>query len=278
MSDQLREGHVFVQEGMNWLKEWANKILPGQVTVTGGEPTLNPDLVLWLQLIRDTWPSAHVVIHSNGSDLKHSRIIPALTTIGNCTLVLTCHHHTINVGYALFEKEMINEIQKDGAWQKTHTPVESVALTMQKQTAVIKVVTQNVYTRPYHGSGLTMRPWKSKDPTISHSMCATPKHPVMYKNRLYKCLPIANLRDTLAMHKLDDNAAWWDYLQYKGYGPDDNLEEFFQDLGQPNANICTMCSSQPVKAQFQHYEIGNVGQKIMIYPNWSRKSKVDATM
>ena len=82
MSDQLREGHVFVQEGMNWLKEWANKILPGQVTVTGGEPTLNPDLVLWLQLIRDTWPSAHVVIHSNGSDLKHSRIIPALTTIG----------------------------------------------------------------------------------------------------------------------------------------------------------------------------------------------------
>jgi hypothetical protein len=276
MSDQLREGHELASQGVNWLSAWSNRIQPHQVTITGGEPTLNPDLVMWCQLVRNTWPAAHIEIHSNGSELKRSKIIPALTQIGNCTLVLTCHHHPINIGYSLFESQMVVEIKQDGDWlhaEKTDTAL----VVMHKQSATIKILAQEVYTRPYHGTAQGMRPWKSKDAAASHSMCATPKHPVMYKNRLYKCLPIANLRDTLVMNKLDDNAAWWDYLQYTGYGPDDNLDEFFQDVGTPNI-ICTMCSSQPAKAQFKHYELGNVGQKVMIYPNWSRKTSTDATM
>jgi hypothetical protein len=278
MSDQPRRGHVLAEEGMNWLNVWKQKIQPEQITITGGEPLLNPDIVLWCQLIRDTWPQCHVVIQSNGSNLKRSKIIPALTQIGNITLVLTCHHHSINLGFAMFQDEMIKEIDADSDWQHADLTGETVLVKLTKQTACIKVGIQETYTRPYNGVGASMRPWKSKSIEMSHAICATPEHPVLYQNKLYKCLPVANLRDTLTMHKMDKNAAWWDYLQYNGFGPEDDLSEFFADVGKPNQKTCTMCSENIALCQFKHYELGNVGQKITIYPSWSQKPSTPATI
>jgi hypothetical protein len=108
---------------------------------------------------------------------------------------------------------------------------------------------------------MLVRPWQSKDPAMAHAICASPNNPQLYKNRLYKCTPIANVKDILGLHGLLDNAHWQDYLNYKGYGVDDDLEAFVQDIGKPNAKICTMCADAKPLAVIQHYELTNVVRK-----------------
>jgi hypothetical protein len=78
---------------------------------------------------------------------------------------------------------------------------------------------------------------------------------------LYKCAPIANVKDALEIQGLLDNALWQDYLSYKGYGINDDIEAFVQDIGKPNTKICTMCADAKPLAMVPHYELANVVRK-----------------
>lgn len=278
MSDHLRTGHETAEQAQSWLGDWSSIISPARVIVSGGEPLLNPDINNWLRVIRATWPHCWIEISSNGSNFKKSQVIKTLSEIGNCSLQLTCHHTVIGIGLELFRDELVQTIDKDQGWTHAENTDPKISMKMQKGTAFILAGVEEIFVRTYHGTGPSMRPWQSKSAAEAHAVCASPKHPILYKNRLYKCPPIANLRDTLSLHKLDTNAAWWDYLKYRGYGTGDDLDSFLADIGQPNAKICTMCSSDTAANQIQHYEVGSVGHKIMIYPNWSTFRKEDAKL
>ena len=278
MSDYLRTGHETAKQAQSWLEAWSSKISPKKVVVSGGEPLLNPEINDWLRLIRRTWPDCMIEISSNGTNFKKSEILKTLGEIGNSLLYLTCHHHTIGIGFEQFRNELVEAIDQDQGWEHAANTDPNISMKMQKGTAFVAAGIAEIFVRTYHGVGPSMRPWQSKSAAESHAVCASPRNPILYKNRLFKCSPVANLKDTLTMHKLDTNATWWDYLKYQGYGPEDDIQAFVADIGQPNLKICTMCSPDPAANQIQHYEIGNVGHKIMIYPNWSTLHKQDATL
>ena len=82
----------------------------------------------------------------------------------------------------------------------------------------------------------------------------------LYKNRIYKCGPIANLRDTLELHNLQDDPDWQLYLEYTGFGPADNLTELVNNFDKPN-KICSMCSKNLQDAEVDHYALGSVLEK-----------------
>jgi len=278
MSDHLRTGHETAQQAQTWLADWRTRITPKRVIVSGGEPLLNSEIHDWLRLIRATWPDAFIEISSNGTNLKKSEILETLGQVGNCLLNLTCHHTIVSVGLDQFRNELVQAIDQDSGWEHVENKDPTVSMKMQKGTVTVTAGIAEIFVRTYHGTGPSMRPWQSKSAAESHAVCASPKHPVLYKNKLYKCMPIANLKDTLTLHKLETNAAWWDYLKYQGFSLDDDLDAFVADIGQPNPKICTMCSPDPALNQVHHYEVGNVGHKIMIYPNWSTLHKQDATI
>ena len=50
---------------------WKEKIDFGEITVLGGEPTLNPTLDEWIIGIRNFWPTAKLNILTNGTRLKY---------------------------------------------------------------------------------------------------------------------------------------------------------------------------------------------------------------
>jgi organic radical activating enzyme len=51
--------------------QWSQRIDFENITILGGEPTLNPDLDQWIIGLHKLWPSAKIEILSNGSRLKY---------------------------------------------------------------------------------------------------------------------------------------------------------------------------------------------------------------
>jgi hypothetical protein len=107
------------------------------------------------------------------------------------------------------------------------------------------------FIKPYKGYGKHMLPWNSNDIHQSHSNCGSPRNPILYKNQLYKCGPIANLKDTLTLFDIQNKSEWQNYLEYQGKNCTDDLSIFVRKIGQPE-EICSMCSSSK-EAAIDHY-------------------------
>ena len=252
MSEVPKTGGVSIAEGEAWLSTWSELIDPSTILVTGGEPYQNPDLVQWLHEIRNYFPRSLIKVTTNGNHFTDLKIIPTLLEIGNAVLEVSMHQ--IGVRAQEIEKQIIDqayEITQD--WHVVQNPLSSQPFAMTYNTVTVNLAVFKQFVKPYHGRMMSMRPWRSPSAVHSHGKCGAPADPILYKNRLYKCPPIAVLPDTLEKYKLLTNADWWDYLQYKGYGPEDNLDEFINDIGKPNYNICTMCSMDP-RSDIEHYE------------------------
>ena len=66
-----------------------------------------------------------------------------------------------------------------------------------------------------------------------------------YKNKLYKCPPVANLLDIKP-----------GYTNYTGYSHNDDISEFIQGIGKPEP-VCAMCPEQQSHS-VDHYAKENV--------------------
>ena len=63
------------------------------------------------------------------------------------------------------------------------------------------------------------------DPAKAHKICGSPNVPILYKNKLYKCAPIANLLD------LDKK----DKYKYEGIGPNCDVETIVKNINKPES-------------------------------------------
>ena len=263
MSDHNRtEGSVTLSDASAWMAAWSEKISMDTLVITGGEPTLNPDLAEIIKSARQYWPDAHIKLVTNGEHFSEEvDPIAMLKQVGNATLWVSCHWN-IGPSFDLLQQRTWALLNAHGKWKNNHPQVvDEVYLDLEQDSVSVKMAVYSNFVKTYNGATVLMRPWQSTDPVASHSVCASPKNPQLYKNRLYKCPPIANLKDTLALHNLLDNAHWQDYLAYQGYGIDDDLTPFVADVGKPNAKTCTMCVEMRPLAQVPHYEISNVVRK-----------------
>jgi hypothetical protein len=251
MSDNPKQGGVSIAEGEEWLAAWSQKVDPYTIILSGGEPLLNTDLDQWIRKTRQYFPNSTIKLTTNGVHLKDSNIIPLLMEVGNAVYEIS-YHLTGPTG-EMIEKELIKRAMAiSNEWHVLNNPLKSVPLSLTLNTVTVQLTMFEQFVKPYHGKLGLIRPWRSNGKEASHAVCGAPKNPILFKNRLYKCPPIANLRDTLELYDLQYNADWQEYLKYKGFGLDDDLTAFIADVGKPN-KICTMCSADN-RAVVEHYE------------------------
>ena len=92
------------------------------------------------------------------------------------------------------------------------------------------------------------KPFNS-DPKKAHKICGNPNVPILYKNKLYKCAPIANLLD------VDQDGAY----KYDGVGPNGDVESLVKQINKPES-ICAMCP-EDTSNSFDHFDKENVHVK-----------------
>ena len=211
------------------------------ITLFGGEPLMNPDIMQYLTGILDYYKQRgqkqNILIQTNGIRLlENLDIIRLGCETSSITIDVSVHSSHPNYkdklrwGIAaaneIIEQEQVkNEDLKNFLSVTDYVGEEWVNHYLtDSDTGVIKP------SRPYH----------SEDYDIPHSHCHIKDFVNLYDGRLYKCPPMATIGDYAANTPNFDTQQWHSWLEYKSCGPDDDVEAWMKQRNGPE-NVCNMC-------------------------------------
>lgn len=233
-SDIRRSGYVGVEQGINWLRPWSERMEIQAWGAMGGEPLMNPQMYDWIVAVRKLLPNAQIRFVTNGLLLeRHWRIVELLNEIGNCTLKITVHLSSTKIQSA------IDRVFRTYAWE----PVFEYGIHRHKLPNGMRfqVNKPKWFTRTFQGTYKTMLPWDS-NPTEAFDNCHQTTCPMLLEDKLYKCSQAALINDVWAMHDRPNADAWQPYLN-TGLGvdaTDKQLRAFSNNFGKPH-KMCTQC-------------------------------------
>jgi len=207
-----------------WYLSWNKRIRPLELSMLGGEPLLNKQIVDIIYMTKEVWDvqdDQELELVSNG--LLFDRV-PGLTEAlkkNKCILTITKHSKDLNY-VRLFEKS-ISKIIESGVNYRIHDA-------------------SNYWLKTYSGYGSSIEPLGTYDYKKSWDNCPGGQNNFTLNDfKIYKCAPLAYL--PVQKQKYGDklSSKWNPYLRYKPLLPTDSdikVIDFFSRQEEP---VCSMC-------------------------------------
>jgi hypothetical protein len=241
LSDFDRRGVESVDSIEQQCSAWSKRITPHVITLFGGEPLLHPHIHNVIKIIKQHWPESTLRLITNGYLLKKhdpSKWFDYKPFEMQISMHRRDHQHIL--------KQQIRRILEcHKGWKvikhnkKGHKDLEFVL-------PGFSIYKSNFghFVKPYRDN---VTPFNS-NPETAHSICGAPATPVLYKNKLYKCPPVANILDIIP-----------GYVEYEGLGHNSDLANFIAGIGKPES-VCAMCPEN-ISHSVDHYAKENVHVK-----------------
>jgi len=246
LSDFKRTGVAAYEDLQHWVTDWSAKITPEVVTIFGGEPLIHPKFWDICVLLRSAWPDSTIRLITNGY-LLHKIPAAQWLTLNNFEIQVSIHRQD----HEDFINQSIRAILETARGWKTqvlggdqHPQISWTRPGLKIYKSIFKD-----FVVPYRQEAQVLKPWHS-DPVQAHKICGAPDTPVLYKGRLYKCPPVANIPDLSPEYFPDQ----------QGLNPEDDLTDFLLHIGKPES-VCAQCPEQHQAVVIDHFDIKNVTVK-----------------
>lgn len=244
LSDFPRKGVVSLDEVRTWLDYWHKYLDVELIVLFGGEPLINPDLVKICQLVRNYYPKSVIRLITNGYLLD--RIDPD-EWFNFTPLEIQVSIHRLDHEHIVNEQiKKILQVRSD--WKTTQHGGENQHKQIEFYTDNLKIYKSKFkdFIAPYNLINSELHPFNS-DPIKSHSICGSPNSPILYKGRLYKCPPVANLIDYTGKN-------WTNYQECQTW---EQLTNFVKNIGCPES-VCSQCPENQLQHSYNHFDANNV--------------------
>jgi len=246
LSDYKRDGVAPYVDVCRWISEWSAVVEPAVVVVFGGEPCLHPQLIDVCQQIRLAWPRSKIRLITNGYLLDNFDA-GAWFELGPFEMQISMHRADHR---ALINKKIHSILKQRDDWRVSQHGGDhhkQVAWTSGVVT-VYKSIFKD-FVVPYRLDDNHIVPWNST-PEEAYKICGASSTPILYKGKLYKCPPVANIIDMTGQH----------YAGYQGYEVQDDIAEFVSNVNQAQA-VCGQCPTKQQAVVIDHLDIKNVTVK-----------------
>ena len=223
----------------HWIK-WSELLDIDFITIIGGEPFTNPDLLNWVYGIKQYWPNCNNFnICTNGTFLKSNIDLARTIVKQNIWLDISIHDPATydDIRDTLEEILSIYDYTKTVENEKISYFVGDRELARLYTAYVFRKSSQRYLQR-----GITYM--HRSNPEKAHELCiGNLGHCHFFvKGLLYKCFLTAVSQDLLAQFAVDDESQKL-LNSYKAASAFDNREDlsvFFQNIQQP-IRQCTLC-------------------------------------
>ena len=211
-----------------WFSNWNKRITPKDISILGGEPLLNKNLIEIIKLTRESWirpENSKTRIVTNGL-LVHrwDESLPRALEKYNCIIEVSVHSH---------DEEYLNLLKKS---------LDIISKWKDKYNFTLDLWEgyENWYLT-YKGFGTTMVPFEDNDPQTSWNACTSKFFTNLYEGKLWKCPQITYL--PLQKKKYGDSFSkkWDPYLKYVPLSPECTNEELLEFFERKEESICSMC-------------------------------------
>lgn len=243
LSDFPRKGVVSLEEVDSWLRYWSEYVNIDVMVLFGGEPLINPNILDICKCIRNYYPNTTIRLITNGYLLDNFN--PAKWFDFEPFEIQVSIHRLDHE--SIINKKIKNILAIRKNWTTTVDQLNShqqIKFTSSNFT-VYKSKFKD-FVAPYGVKNNKLVALQS-DPVVAHKLCGSPNTPVLYKGKIYKCPPVANLIDML-----DEN---WN--NYKSCDSHKDLPQFIKLIGQPES-VCSQCPDNTNAIIFNHFDRGNV--------------------
>jgi len=247
-SDYAHRGYASWTETKSWLEQWLKRIDIEDIGFMGGEPLINPQVLLWLNGVRKLLPDSRIRFPTNGLLLeKHWDVVEWLYQDGNAVLKITNHTD----GAVL---DTIDRLRSTYRWEPIHE--YGIDRWVTDTGLRLQVNRPEQFTQTFRGTYATMEPWHS-NPESAYANCHQKTCPMLWKGRIYKCSTSALTQDAWAAHGSPNATAWTEYFNNTtngSVGLDSDIVEFIENFGHPHS-ICQQCPTQVDNESFIKHRI-----------------------
>jgi hypothetical protein len=226
-------------ELVEWIKPWKPRLAFKRISLLGGEPLLNPHLKKICIAYRRLFPSAETKLRitTNGILIKKCPWLKELIQEYNIHVQVSLHVLNGKTKYPKLINQVTQGLRLIEKWAgETPKPAEYRwgSYVDSKQKLNFQVF--------YDGAGRSIKPFKHDNIVESkrHCTCDTLQ---LYKRDLYKCAPIAYLKEALKKIAVKNDPDWRPFLNYIPLAPDcldDDLKRFMDTQPKPEWT-CRMC-------------------------------------
>ncbi len=239
LTDYGYGGPFTAKELVQWIRPWKERLYFKRINLLGGEPLLNSNLKEICIRYRKFFPpdETKLRIVTNGILIKKCLWLKELIQKYHVHIQLSPHVLTgkatrakriaqVQEGLSLLEKWAAN----------TPSRIET------KWAAPVAVKKKLNFQVFYQGSGNNIKPFEHDDIAGSKKHC-TCKTLQLYKSHLYKCAPIAYIKEVLGKMGKANDPDWEPYLKYKPLSPGCSaveLKQFMEQQPLPEWT-CKMC-------------------------------------
>ena len=210
---------ISVDELKSWYLPWVDKIRPRELSMLGGEPLLNKDIIETIYMTKEVWnikSDQKFELVSNALLINKHPDLPKALSDTSCTLTIT--KHSEDPTYLKLFGKSIKTIDEWGIEYVIHDAT-------------------HYWLKGYIGYGSNIKPLTG-DFQESWNNCPTGQENFqLYNGKIYKCAPLAYL--PLQKQKYPNLSDKWNpYLKYIPLTPDGDIEEFFSREAE---SVCSMC-------------------------------------
>jgi organic radical activating enzyme len=238
-------GHFDWREQQHALQTWGDRLSARLVTIIGGEPFLQPELLSWVNLIKSAWPDTPINIQTNGT-VKHPDIDAILNT------------DNLGISVAAHQSGLIKKIKKTNS-KFVLGPGGNIKPNVSLETDFSECAVIDKHSHfEVHDNNNVVEPFEACTMKYSHTIL---------QGRLYKCPMVAilptfqkqfDVRLTQKQQELLDS-----YRSLSHDCDDTDLEEFLISEHSPIPQ-CKLCPGSYVTTKITFDPSRKTRQKINI--------------
>jgi hypothetical protein len=244
ISNIPRKGVPNFDETIESIRAWSQVLDTDWIVPFGGEPLLHPRINDILIEIRKCWPNARISFCTNGLLLKKLLNKNLLEQIKPIEIRVSLHK---NDDQGKFFKPLVKELMSlYSGWKHNNINFEDGDMpglpadhktphlfSCSTEGITVSVAQETEWVVPYTRDDSGRIVPYNNNPAEAYKRCVSEELPVIFDNKLYRCVPYPNLE-----HSIEYFEKLWP--KYKPYQVTDDLTQYFAETKLPH-DICRMC-------------------------------------
>jgi len=154
-NDGKFKGHQRWSDHSDLYEQWPQYITPEHIVLIGGEPTLNPDLELYVSNLRRLWPNSEITIQTNG-------------TYTNVQKIDWWETYQVSFGVSIHDPSTEKTIKSD--WNQIGPTIDAYVFNQPN------LINKGTHWEPHNS-----------DPDTAFKACDMATCHTMFNGKLYKC-------------------------------------------------------------------------------------------
>jgi len=240
-------------------RKWSELISPSRVSILGGEPFLNPDLINWIIGIRDAWGDETLItVTTNGTLLKYSKqkqIWKKMIDLGIVMEITThCENHYQEAWKATldFYKEETIDFETENFFNSNNGLYDKIAFINKKSRVLLATIERSFDFENRNISKIENNTifFYKNDPLKAHDICDIRECHYIVEGKLYKCVVVATWKELHKKISIDQDSVT-ELNQYNGCDPFDEKSKilnFLRDISSPISQ-CAVCTVNRIKSK-----------------------------